>query len=292
VTETLSRLLGLTLVIFMAGNLLEMGLKLNLRDAFGAVRNVRFLVMSVVWAFVLSPALAVLLTKIIPMPEPYALGLLFLGMAPCAPFLPAVAQKAGGDLAYAAAFMLLAALGTVIYMPLMVPVLVNGFTADALTIAEPLVFYITAPMAIGMLIRATARTLADAAHPIVKRATGIDTLIMVALILVLYSRDFLNMVGTYSIGAQILFCGALAVAPYGIGLGLPPAQKSVLALGLCTRNIGAAIAPLFAVAGTDRRAVVMCAMAVPVTVITALIAARVLGCRTAARAPGGAPISA
>ena len=39
-----------------------------------------------------------------------------------APFLPAVAQRARGNLADVAAFMLLTAVGTVVYMPLAVPV--------------------------------------------------------------------------------------------------------------------------------------------------------------------------
>ena len=40
-------------------------------------------------------------------------GLLLLGMAPCAPFVPALAEKAKGGLGYIAAFMLLASVGTV-----------------------------------------------------------------------------------------------------------------------------------------------------------------------------------
>ena len=39
-------------------------------------------------------------------------------LAPCAPFLPAMADKARGDLGYLAAFMLLVSVVTVIYIPL------------------------------------------------------------------------------------------------------------------------------------------------------------------------------
>lgn len=37
-------LLKVSLVIFMVGNLLDMGLRLNLREALGGLRNVRFVV--------------------------------------------------------------------------------------------------------------------------------------------------------------------------------------------------------------------------------------------------------
>jgi hypothetical protein len=41
-TETLTILLKITVVIFMAGNLLELGLRLNLREALRGLRDMRF----------------------------------------------------------------------------------------------------------------------------------------------------------------------------------------------------------------------------------------------------------
>jgi BASS family bile acid:Na+ symporter len=272
----LQTLLGLTLIVFMVGNLLAMGLKTNLQDAVHALHDARFVVFSAIWCFVLSPAVAVLLTRIIPLAEPYAIGLLFLGLAPCAPFLPAVAARAGGDLAQVAAFMLLAAVGTVAIMPLMVPVLVKGFAADPWTIARPLLLYIALPLAVGLAVQRSSKSLADRADPYVKWVTSIDTLAMLVLIIAIYGNDFIGMVGSYAIGTLILFCSMLSVASYVGGIGLSHSQRSVLALGLGTRNIGAAIAPLFAAPGTDRRAIVMCAMAVPVTVGFSIILSRVL----------------
>ena len=84
----LDKALGISLIIFMIGSLLEIGLKLRIDDAWRALRNVRFVILSLLWAFVLCPALAILLTTIIPLSKAYADGMLFLGMAPCAPFFP------------------------------------------------------------------------------------------------------------------------------------------------------------------------------------------------------------
>jgi len=116
-------------------------------------RNVRFLVTSLLWCFVLGPALAVLLTKIFPLAEPYALGLVLLGMAPCSPAIPVMMRKSGGSLAYMSAFMLLAYAGTVVLMPFMVPWLAQGFTADPWTIAKPLLLFIALPLVIGAASR-------------------------------------------------------------------------------------------------------------------------------------------
>jgi bile acid:Na+ symporter, BASS family len=56
--EILMILLKISLVIFMAGNLLDMGLRLNPRDALRGLRNVRFVAYVLLWGFVLCPALA------------------------------------------------------------------------------------------------------------------------------------------------------------------------------------------------------------------------------------------
>jgi predicted Na+-dependent transporter len=60
----LQSLLGIALIIFMVGSLLEVGLKLKLKEAIGATRNLKFLSLSVLWAFVLCPSLAVLLGRV------------------------------------------------------------------------------------------------------------------------------------------------------------------------------------------------------------------------------------
>ena len=49
---------------------------------------------------------------------------------------------------------------------------------------------------------------------------------------------------------------------------------------MTTRNLGAAFAPLFAISGMDRRAIVMVALAVPMQTIFALLAARWFGKQT------------
>ena len=152
-TELLPILLKITVIIFMVGNLLELGLRLDLEKAMAQLRDVRFVTLSLLWAFVLCPALAYLLGVVLPMTEPYAMGLLLLGLAPCAPLLPMMADKAHGDVNYAASFMLLASAGTVVYMPLAVPVLVKGMTVSAWTVAKPMLLLVLIPLVVGMAIQ-------------------------------------------------------------------------------------------------------------------------------------------
>lgn len=275
--DLLEKLLGLTIAVFMAGSLLEMGLKLDLQRASHALRDIRFMVTALFWSFVVGPALAMLLAKGLPLAEPYALGLILLGLAPCAPFVPLLAEKAGADLNYVAAYLLLAALGTLIILPIMIPILAPQLTADSWTIARPLLLFIALPLAVGICVRLVAGTVAEKSHPIVKKVTGIDIILMLGIVLLLYWRDFLSAVGTYAIGAQILYYCLLAATAYSLGFGLSREKKNTLALGLCTRNVGAAIAPLLSVSGSDQRATVMCVMAVFITLGVGFAVAYLLG---------------
>ncbi|MBX9748358.1 MAG: hypothetical protein K5Q68_01970 [Roseococcus sp.] len=263
----------LSLFVFMAGSLLEMGLGLSVKEALKGLRNRRFLAYGVVYGLLLGPVLAWLLTRIIPLDEPYAVGLLMLGMAPCAPFLPALVKQAHGDMAYVPAMLLLTALGTVAMMTLAAPLLLTGLTLKAWTIARPLVFMVLLPLLLGMLIFGATPRLAVAIRPAIRRCAAIAAVVLLVLCLVLYGRGFASSFGSFAIGTQFLFLGLLTAASYDLSPGLGQAQRSVMALGLATRNVGAAIAPLLAAPDVDPRTIVMVALGVPVQIAWSLMAA-------------------
>ena len=274
-TEALAILLKFTIVIFMVGNLMDLGLRVDLKEALRGLRDVRFLSLSVLWAFVLCPALAYVLTLVMPLTPPYAIGLLLLSLAPCAPLLPMMADRARADVNYAASFMLLASVGTVVYMPVMVPLLVKGLTVSAWTVAKPMLLLVLIPLVIGLAIQRRSASTASRMQPFVKKGTGLDTLLMVILIVILYGKGFIGSIGTYAIGTQVLFFAAITAGSYALGFGMPRSQKSVVSLGICTRNCGAALAPLFVARGVDQDATVMVTLGIPMMMISSLIAARV-----------------
>ena len=274
--QVLQQIQTITIVIFMVGNLLEVGLRLKVAEALAALRNVRFVVTSLLWCFVAGPALAVLLTKFIPLAAPYALGLVLLGMAPCSPAIPVMMKKSGGSLAYMSAFMLIAYAGTVVLMPFMVPWLATGFSADPWTIAKPLLFFIAMPLIIGAVIRSVAETFAEKAAPIVNKVTGLNTLILCAVLLWVYRSEIFSAVGTYAIGSQILFYAVLGFASYLLAFGLSYEQKAPMVLGICTRNVGPALATLLGVAGAPQGAITMCILAIFLGAIVSGFAAAAL----------------
>ena len=67
-----------------------------------------------------------------------------------------IVERAKGDVGYTAAFMLLTSIATIIVMPFAVPLMIEGLTVKAWTIAEPLVLVALLPLAIGMCFAMSA----------------------------------------------------------------------------------------------------------------------------------------
>jgi BASS family bile acid:Na+ symporter len=276
---TIEKIFSLVVVIFTVANLAAMGLELNLREALKALRNVKFVSLVFVWSWVAGPAFAYLLTKVLPLAEPYAMGLLLICPAPCAPFYPMVVRKAKGDVAFAAALLLLTSVGTVVMMPLMLPFLIKGLTVSAWAIAKPLLTLVLTPLVIGIAIRVYAAKTADKLFPVVKKIGGLFTLLILVFVLVLYGKKMCDSMGSWAICAQVLFLAGLAVVSHLVGFGLKQAQRSIIALGMGTRNIAAAFAALTAIPNPDARLVVMVLLAVPLSGVVAFPAARMFARR-------------
>src|SRR4051812_6366528 len=102
------------------------GLGLSLRELAVPLKRTRLVFVALAANFVVAPALAYALTRLIPLDTPYAVGLLLLGAAAGAPFLPKLAELARGDVAFSVGMMIVLMVGSVIFLPLALPLLIRG----------------------------------------------------------------------------------------------------------------------------------------------------------------------
>jgi bile acid:Na+ symporter, BASS family len=284
----LDTLLQITLVIFMFGNMLDLGLRLDLQRALHGLRDLRFVALTLFWGYIVCPALGYLLAITLPLSPPYAMALILVAMVPGNPFLTTAVTKARADLDYAATFMLLASAVTVVYMPFMVPVLVKGLNATPWMIAKPMLVLILLPMVAGAIFRLRWEYTATKIQPFVKKGTGLDTLLMLVLLLVVYGKGLISSVGTFALGSQVVLVAAVAGASYWLGFGMPKPQKQILVIGLCCRNVGAALAPLFVAPGVDPAAIVATGALGTFVVIGSSLAAASIFAKQAGKAAVGA----
>jgi BASS family bile acid:Na+ symporter len=66
----------------------------------------------------------------------------------------------------------------------------------------------------------------------------------------------------------------MAAASYWLSFGLKQEQKMIISMGMCTRNLGAALAPLFALTAVDERAIVMVMIGLPFMIIFAILVSK------------------
>jgi BASS family bile acid:Na+ symporter len=270
-------------LIFVVSSMAAMGLGLKISEITAPLRNMRLVGLSLLANFVLMPAVAVLLAKVLRLDEPFGVGLLLLGAAAGAPFLPKLAQIAKGDLAFAVALMVVLMVITVGYLPLVLPLLLPGVSVNPGQIARSLIVLMLLPLAVALAVNATLPRAAAVAKPWCDRLSSLGLVAVVVLLVVVNFHNVLSVFGTRAILAGLLF---IAIG-YGAGwaLGGPAAgTRPVLGLGTAQRNIAAALV----VGGqsfTDPSVVVM----VVVVAIVSLLVLLPLSRRLARSAVAGGP---
>ena len=236
----LERAVPVATLVFVLSSMLAMGLGLKVAQITAPLRNLRLVSLSLLANFVVMPLGAILLARVLRLDEPLGVGLLLLGVAAGAPFLPKLAQIAKGDLAFAVALMVLLMVITVGYLPLVLPILSPGVSVNPAKIARSLVLLMLLPLAGALAVNAKLPAVAARAKPLFDRLSSLGLVLVVVLLVVVNFNDVLSVFGTGAILAGLLFI-ALGYA-VGWALGGPGADtRPVLGLGTAQRNIAAAL---------------------------------------------------
>jgi len=273
--DLLEAALSLCVVVFVVSSLAEAGLGVAPRAVLAPLRHGRFVVLTLIVGWLVCPAVAYLLVQALPLAAPYATGLTLLALAPGAPFAPSLARLVRADSAYMAAFMLLTAAVTVVLMPVGVPLLIPGSAAAPGVIARPLLLLVLLPLLAGVTIRGLRPGIADRTRPLLAGVTRALTLGLLVLLVVVHGHSVLEAVGSFAILAMLIFVAGVTLVAYLLGADLADEQRSVLTIGMCTRNLGAALAPAAAI-DPDRRVIVMIVIAVPIMLVVAAVTVRML----------------
>ena len=185
--------------------------------------------LTLLWGWVVGPAFALLLTKVLPLAEPHALGLLIFSLAPVAPMVSLLARRARSDMDFTAALIPLAMVATVVLLPLLVPWLMKRLTLNTWALAKPLLLLVLLPL-VGVALNGTSSVLYGSVPDLVAPARR--------------QRAF-GIFYTGTIGS-----GAIAPIVFGLvgdALGVPSALIVVAAVVLLTLPITLALRPALAV---------------------------------------------
>src|SRR3954464_4580548 len=148
----LQQIADLTVPTFVVSTMLAAGMSQPLAKVVAPLRSVLPIVLALLVNFAFAPLIAVVLTSVIPLQPAHATGILLLGAAAGAPFLPKLAELSLGSIAYSVALMVLLMGGSIVFMPLALPLMIPGLSADPWGIAKPLLVVMVIPLAVGFAI--------------------------------------------------------------------------------------------------------------------------------------------
>ena len=238
--DLLNKVATTALLGFVVSSMMAMGVGFTVRQIIDALRDVRLVSLALLANFVAMPLAALALDKMLKLDEPLGVGLLLLGAAAGAPFLPKLTELAKGNLPFAVGIMVLLAVGTVGYLPLALPLLRPGVTVNSGKIAGWLFLLTLLPLAVGLVLRVQYAEVAARVKPVLDWVCNVSLVPMVLLLAAGNIDKILHVFGTRGILAGFL----LIALGFGIGwtIGGPSVDtRRTLALGTGQRNIAAAL---------------------------------------------------
>jgi len=239
-TGYLQQLADLTVPAFVVSTMLAAGMSQPLADVVAPLKRPLPVVLALLVNFGFAPLAAVALTSVVPLQPAHATGILLLGAAAGAPFLPKLAELSQGSTAYSVALMVLLMGGSILFMPLALPLMIPGLTADPWAIAKPLLVVMVIPLAAGFAIALSRAVWVSRLLAVARAVSNVTMVLLVVLMVGLNFKTLLSTLGSFAIGTYMLYLVVVVGVSYLIGAIDSPTQN-VFALGAGGRNIPACL---------------------------------------------------
>jgi predicted Na+-dependent transporter len=203
-TEIIETLTMLSLLVFVIGSMASMGLSLKIKQILEPLKNIKLVVLALVVNFVLVPIAGYVIILFLPMNESLKIGLILTATAAGAPFLPKLAEIAKGNVAFSVGLMVLLMIATTIYLPFMLPLLLQGVEVSPWDIAQSLIVMMLLPLAIGLFVNARYEEVAAKVQPTLGQDSNTALLVLIVLGVVLNFKSMIGLVGSNGILAGVL----------------------------------------------------------------------------------------
>jgi predicted Na+-dependent transporter len=266
-TETLTVVTQVGMLTFVVAGMAAMGLALTLAQILAGLGDARLVVSLLAVNFVVVPAVAVAVARLLPMDDAPATAIILIGCVAGAPFLPKLAALAKGDPALSVGLMVMLMVVTVGYAPLVIPLAVEGASVSAWDIGSSLFIFMLIPLAIGLLVRARYPGLAHSWVGPAGQASTVGLLLGIVAALVVTWRDVLSSLGSWIfVGTAVVLLAALA-SGYLASAGRPGSDRNVWALATGQRNISAALVVAASLGGEVIVLTLVAALLIPIVLI-------------------------
>ncbi len=269
--------------LFVISTMLNVGLTQKLPAILGHLRNLPFVLKMLLANFILVPLLTIVILNLVSFDPALKAGLLLFSLSAGAPILIKLTQVSENRLALGAAIMMLLIIGTIVYLPLALPLILTGITVDAWAITRSLLLQMLAPIVLGLLVVQFLPDLAQTVQPWIARLGNITLYVVIGATLIGYFPNMLGIVGTGAILVGIVIVAAAFGLGYLMGSGKDHLED-VGGLGTAQRNTAAGL--IIATQNfSDPNVLVMITLASTLGTVILLLIARVLSRDNPVRTP-------
>jgi BASS family bile acid:Na+ symporter len=219
-------------LIFVLSTLFSVGLLVSMRQVLAGLQQRRSLALALCANFVVLPGAALALCWALQLAPPVQAAVLLVATAPGSPALLRLNEVARGDQARAVGLLVVLTSLTVVYQPLVLPMLLPGLEVSPMPVARALVLTVLLPLVSGLLLKARWPVLAGRLRPALARLGNISVVLSCFILLPLVYRDALTDVVLNGGGLLVLLLYLPLAVGAGWWLGGPEADKRRL-LALC-----------------------------------------------------------
>ena len=239
-SDILGVIVQLSALVFVVSSMLAMGLSLTIPAIIEPLKNLRLVVLALAINFIAVPLVVWGIQAVMNLDQDIYTGLVLMGTAAGAPFLPKLAQVAKGNAAFSVGLMVLLMVVTVIYMPLVMPLFLSGVDVNAWDIARSLIVMMLLPLGIGLFMKSRWPATAKELQGLMSQASSIAILLMLVGGIILQWSSIVSLIGTGGLVAIVMFLLVSLGLGY-LGGGSDAATRSVMGLGTAQRNLSAAM---------------------------------------------------
>jgi len=240
IPRTVVTVAALAAVFFV---MFSLGLASRAGELRWALRRPGLVARALVAVFVLVPAVAVIVTRLLGLPRAVQVGLVVMAICPGAPVALRRSLGAGGHHSFATALQLLMATLAIVTMPLSIALLNPYYAGHAAISAGEVARQVgmaqLLPLGLGLLVRGVAPALSVRAEPVVTKLAGLVLIAFALLLVLVIWRTVLGAAPVTVLAIIGLTGAALAI---GHAMGAPAADtRTAVAMASAMRNPGLAL---------------------------------------------------
>jgi bile acid:Na+ symporter, BASS family len=236
---------GLVLQVSIFLTVFGFGLQTTREDIFSPFRRPGVLATSLLAMFGAMPLVAIALSLLFRLHPAVEIALVALAVSPMPPLLPNREVKAGGRMSYGIGLMVVAAVLSIVFIPLalMVSGRVLGYplSIGPATLARLAFFAVLLPLGLGTIVRRKSNWLARHLELPVRFVATMGLVVAVAAIVSAMLPTALTLVGNGTLFAFSVFVCVGLVVGHSLG-GCNRDERAVLALCTACRHPAIAIA--------------------------------------------------